>query len=172
MATAPKDASTSGKADGDTNKKSGPEDTPPAAPDPAGPQTVEDVETNDQGAPMQAPTLATPDALKVFDNLDREGLRAEAKAQGVEINYDVEKAHLVAALRRKWTDEHTAGDGDKVPLYDLMSLDDLRKAASAAKVEPFTKNQEQGHLQTELRAHRTGAPATADPGKGATHSHR
>lgn len=154
QAQPPVDTSTTGRADGDTNKRS-----------------------SSTAPPVETPSLNTPDELAQYDDMSLNELRSEAKKAGVEINYDVEKAFLVARLREAWYE----GDDDdarpsenqdtrgKVPLYDLMSLDNLRRAAKDAKVPPFTSDQERAHLVTELKAHRTGAPPTAAPGKGATH---
>lgn len=77
-----------------------------------------------------------------YEELSLEELRSAAESRDVEINRDVEKAHLVHALRRA---------GNSSPEFDLMPLEELRGVAKERDVE-LDEEFEKAHLITELRA--------------------
>jgi hypothetical protein len=126
------------------------------------------VTTKDASTASHADGDPAPGSLDLdrYDGMDNDGLRAEARKLGVEINLDVEKAILVHDLRAHDLDTSTVASEDN---YDLTPLTELRKLAAKAGVG-LSPGQERDHLLTELRAHQTGAPATAQPGKGAAHA--
>jgi hypothetical protein len=86
-----------------------------------------------------APEVVDP--YPAYEARSVEELRSLASSRKVEINRDVEKAHLVYLLRQK----------DPTPAWDLMPLEDLRGQASEQDVE-LDPEWEQAHLITELRA--------------------
>lgn len=69
-------------------------------------------------------------------------LRSLAESRNVEINRDVEKAHLVSLLRAQQP---------RNPAYDHMPLERLRSAAGEKDVK-LDEEFEKAHLITELRA--------------------
>ena len=77
-----------------------------------------------------------------YEDLSLEDLRSAAASRNVEINRDVEKAHLVHQLRLS---------GESSPAYDLLPLDELRKVAGEKDVA-LDEEFEKAHLITELRA--------------------
>jgi hypothetical protein len=81
------------------------------------------------------------DPFPAYEDKSLKELRSEASARGVEINRDVEKAHLVAALRAT----------DPSPAYDVMPLEQLREQATEKSLE-LDPEFEKAHLVTELRA--------------------
>jgi hypothetical protein len=85
-----------------------------------------------------------------YEDRDVKDLRSLAESRGVEINRDVEKAHLVKKLRAKQPTN---------PSWDFMTLEDLRSAAGEHKVE-LDPEFEKAHLVTELRAADTGSTPT------------
>jgi hypothetical protein len=83
------------------------------------------------------------DPYPAYEDRELSELRSEAESRNVEINRDVEKAHLVAKLRQT--------EGPTNPAYDLMPLEELRSAAKEKGVE-LDEEFERAHLVTELRA--------------------
>lgn len=81
------------------------------------------------------------DPFPAYEDKSLAELRSAASARGVEINRDVEKAYLVAALRAM----------DPTPAYDVMPLEQLREQATEKSVE-LDAEFEKAHLVTELRA--------------------
>ena len=77
-----------------------------------------------------------------YEEMSLEELRSAAESRDVEINRDVEKAHLVHQLRLS---------GESSPAYDLLPLEELRKVAGEKDVE-LDEEFEKAHLITELRA--------------------
>ena len=77
-----------------------------------------------------------------YESKELSELRSEAEGRGVEINRDVEKAHLVYLLRSKLGHN---------PSWDLLPLEELRKVAKAEDVE-LDEEFELAQLSTELRA--------------------
>jgi hypothetical protein len=82
------------------------------------------------------------DPYPAYDEMSLDELRSAAGSRDVEINRDVEKAHLVSRLRAQ--EPHN-------PAYDLMPLKQLREKASGADAQ-MDEEFERAHLITELRA--------------------
>ena len=96
-----------------------------------------------------------------YESLGLDELREHAKSRNVEINRDVEKAHLISQLRAN----DTAGDraeadgpaqgGNRFASYDVMPLERLRALAGERDVN-LDETFERAHLVTELRAADSG----------------
>ena len=87
-------------------------------------------------------TTVVVDPFPAYEDKSVAELRSQAESRGVEINRDVEKAHLVSKLRRQ---------DPTNPSYDLTPLEQLRSAAKEKGVE-LDEEFEKAHLLTELRA--------------------
>lgn len=83
------------------------------------------------------------DPYPAYEDKSVEELRSEAESRGVEINRDMEKAQLVAQLRKQQNPHN--------PSWDLMPLEKLRAAAKSEGVE-LDEEFEKAHLITELHA--------------------
>lgn len=108
-------------------------------------------------APERRAVDAALDPFPDYDSKNTDELASLAKARGVEINRDVEKAELIKELRvqdGKAGDagkEQTEGASNPYASYDVMPLEEIRKLADSRDVtlgEDFVR----GHLVTELRA--------------------
>lgn len=104
-----------------------------------GDSAAERVQNADGDLTGDAPEVVDPFPAYEARSLDE--LRSLAKSRKVEINRDVEKAHLVALLRGK----------EATPAWDLMPLEQLREKASENGVE-LDAEWEFAQLVTELRA--------------------
>lgn len=82
------------------------------------------------------------DPFPAYEGKTLDQLRSLAKSRKVEINRDVEKAHLVAALR----------DKDPHPAWDFMTLDELRAKVDGEDGVETDGEWEMSQLISELRA--------------------
>lgn len=110
----------------------------------SGPKTAAEkvMQSSESGETPAVDDAVLVDPYPAYDEMSVGDLRSAAKARKVEINRDVEKAHLVHQLRLA---------GESNPAYDLMPLEELRGAASGKDVE-LDEEFEKAHLITELRA--------------------
>jgi hypothetical protein len=110
-----------------------------SAPKTAAEKVAQSVEASDVGAVDEAVAV---NPYPAYEEMSLDELRSAAESRGVEINRDVEKAQLIAELRRA---------GVASPEHDLMPLERLREAASGEDVK-LPEEFEKAHLITELRA--------------------
>ncbi len=119
-------------------------------------ETAEAPEAQDDGTEA-APFSPYPD----YSELDIAELRTMAKDKGVGIPADVEKAQLVAHLRKVAAEgeDVPAENTADVPSYDLMTVEALRGLVPSG-TKAFTEAEERGYLVGQLRAVASG-PAAA-----------
>lgn len=106
-----------------------------------------------------------------YEGLSLDDLRSHAESRGVEINRDVEKAHLIASLRAQDTSgdrpdsatPDTDAGGNRYASYDVMPLERLRELAKSRDTG-LDPDVERAHLVTELRA----ADSGVSTGRGTT----
>ena len=129
-------------------------DKDPAEGQPAGkPAKAPEVDSTDS---EPAPAVVV-DPYPDYDTMELSELRSEAEAKGVGVPADVEKALLVAHLRK------VAGEGEDVPSeaersFDLMTVDELRSLAPDSS-KALTPAEERGYLVGQLRAVASGPSA-------------
>lgn len=102
-------------------------------------KVAQSVEAGDTDAVDEAVAV---NPYPAYEEMPLDELRSAADARDVEINRDVEKAHLVHALRTQ--------QGSN-PSFDLLPLEDLRGVAKEKGVA-LDEEFEKAHLITELRA--------------------
>jgi hypothetical protein len=142
-------------ANAKANEASG--DTPDVEAQAGGDQTPERTD----GAPERRDVDAAVDPYPDYDGEDVDALQSHADSRGVEINRDVEKAELIAALRRNDRGSGSPGPdadqpGNVYASYDQMPLEELRSLAASRDVE-LPEEFRKAHLVTELRAADSGA---------------